>query len=579
MIRNSIMSFTLNFKTCDTDFSLIVEKSLLLRMDYFKSMFEICLEEQEINIDISHISFPNIETYVKTLFNNKPTDFVPDLLILIELSSFFGYQEYLDLINKVIQKCEITDDFLTNINTYYQIFHNTDNLERFYQICKMINKTDIVLNINEIPLLQYYDICTHLNTKSQTVFKFNDYQYLLSYQPSSFAYHKYVIKDKPVANPTILNFTEEFRVRTNNIFADLDWANIVIAGGFIFSILNNTVTNDIDIFIYSSEEQVRKEKWEYLLKYFSNYNAVYHENNAVVSIKIPDLSYPIQIIMMDVDHPNEIIDDFDLNYVKAHYNGHNVYADIGFLCAIKHQLAIIDVYNVNTDRIDTRIYKTINKGLNLMINKDCQSTLITDNIIDVSFYQQQNKEEYYFSDYTCLEWKNNLISFIAYRSDRNAYHQFLTNDDNLILKKTPFIISYAGGPEIYDFYNQDNRQVNVYIDVKYTAFKIFRIADNGVIFLRLEQSCLDLLTQLKNRYNVSNFLINGEFKIKLDYINTNHKKYFDKIADYFYNLKRLSINDYCEDQYMKIICNLQFIHIGHDGLIPKITVSKLRFLK
>jgi hypothetical protein len=563
-------------------------------------MFEDCGEEQDINVDISHMILPNIDTSLVLLItDHTPVYFNTILLTSIKLSSFFDQQGYLNqlktIIRNYVDNFVYNKDFIDNINIYYQVFHDTNELELFYQICNIIEASDdkdlIISNINQAPLLQYYDIITHFPTRclNQKLFKFNDYQHLLQYEASSFAYHKYAIKDRPICNNRLTdNFQEKFRELTLAIFDNLDWNNIVIAGGFLFGIINNAISSDIDIFIYSSNENIRRERWYYLLKYFSQYHALYHENQGVITIKIPNLSYPIQIIMMDVNDPNDVIDDFDMNYVKAYYNGQDVYANIDFLVALKYQLAIVDPFKINYNRTDIRIYKTINKGLNLLKNKYLQSTLIVDDIVDIDQYQKKEEgNNCYVKDYKQIEWHNNLLCFLAYQNDENAIHQFLTPDNvkDFTLKKTHLLVKAGAGVPIYDHFDNNGNHINIYLDVKYIGFTLITFGPyDYALVLKLDQEFIRLLTSYKEQLKIGNFFFDDKIRIKLGGDNPNHMKYYNRISDYLYNIKKLQKDEFCDEQYMKIICNVQFLNMAgilhaNEDLFVKLTISKLCFLK
>ena len=166
---------------------------------------------------------------------------------------------------------------------------------------------------------------------------------------------------------------------------------MIIAGGFIFGLINNISNSiipstDIDIFIYSTDVEVRKQKWTYLLNYFSKYSPIYVNNKGIVNIIIPALKYDIQIIVFHSDDETDIIAEFDLNYVRLYYDGINVCANIGSLAGFKYQIADINIEF--TKDLDKRICKTILKGLNIRkcIAIENTSKLINNNIIDINNY-------------------------------------------------------------------------------------------------------------------------------------------------------------------------------------------------
>ena len=125
-----------------------------------------------------------------------------------------------------------------------------------------------------------YKICIFLLLEKKSYFY--DYTDILTYDISpweSFEIENNINKNLEVGEIVIRQedeFIKLFNEETKNVFLDIDWSNIIIAGGFIFGLLNkmqNSIipSTDIDIFVYGDSLIIQK-KVRYLLNYFNKYN-------------------------------------------------------------------------------------------------------------------------------------------------------------------------------------------------------------------------------------------------------------------------------------------------------------------
>lgn len=358
--------------------TLLINKQVLLKINYFQYMFE---HDDLDKINVVHtVAFKYFDLLINFIQDNTMTTYLnyDVLLEMVKLASYFDYQYFIDNV------AELPFDMnkVNSVNHVYQFYLYTNQIDKLYPHLNSFVVED--MDINTTPLLQYYDLMP------SKLFKLFDCRPLLDYSPPLYFYHTYQSNMKYEYKNILTNdeFKDKFYQETNGLFENFKWDNICIAGGFLFGLLNQATksmldTSDIDLYIYHSEEEVRKQTWEYILSYFSD--AQYYEDHGLITIKINGMKYPIQIIIMNYDHPSQILNSFDMNYCKLYYNG-DMYADIGCLVAFKHQLAICDIKFVNT--IDTRIYKTVKKGLRLMKNSDIErhATIIKNNCIMMDLY-------------------------------------------------------------------------------------------------------------------------------------------------------------------------------------------------
>jgi len=183
------------------------------------------------------------------------------------------------------------------------------------------------------------------------------------------------------------DFINSFHTKTNNIFVEFDWTNVVLAGGFLYGLIDNVSNSilpgsDIDLFVFG-EPDVIENKTKQLLNYFSKFNPYYVVNSKVITVIIPKLNYDIQIISFD-NHPTElsIISKFDYNYVKLYFNGNDIYCTLDNLLAFKYKIAML-TFNENQKEymVTTRIYKTLLKGLKIKFDEHIRNPCIANKCI------------------------------------------------------------------------------------------------------------------------------------------------------------------------------------------------------
>lgn len=638
-------------------------KELLINCDYFSSLFELGdPTDNKLSVNLTNFKYENIDEHVKILFEyinnlndkNEFLQFDVNINKLIELTDFFGANFMVENIKKSIDEyhCNMDDvntcdheilesgkicskkdeftNFITNVWEFYEIFKKMEKMDEFKYIAKMINKSEIqsfiTMDIVNIPLYQCYEISLLMPNKcTDVIYPLLKYYYNLTYtklQNSEYDYQVYTCDDytpktnfgeKSMIAPN--EFIDKFNFNTNNIFVHIDWSNIIIAGGFIFGLLNNISngiieSTDIDIFIYSEYENVREQKWKYLLKYFERFSPCYKYENGTITIIIPTLKYNIQIIVMLAKEPNEVIQEFDLNYVKLYYNGKTVNAHIECMFGFKYQLATCNL--IFTNNLDKRLCKTIMKGLQLIKNNDIDihSKLIKNNkIVNISMHKKNICEMYnlrqhfngiewkenvnYFdsdtiitTNYEHLCWKNVCNAFVSYKGTNLSQNVLLdtisaNNCRNIRkIQKDDKIVVYA--------HIMNDRIENIYIDIKYDVVSFYESGSGNYAF---KCGCLVMIPNIEtinliksygksmglDPQTFSNCHVNDyiddtkdmsmerslsrkirQIIIKLHDGNLVEQKYADIIKDHC-KMKNIRSGEKFNDGFISVICNMTWI--------------------
>lgn len=227
---------------------------------------------------------------------------------------------------------------------------------------------------------------------------------MFKYQKQEFISLKENIKDNILQLHQLVNNHEEFLKKFHELsvglFRDFKWDNVFCTGGFIYYCLTNSTVkpNDIDLFVYG-EEKERKETIKYILDLVSkDKNVFYSTYMNVINIFIKDFDFAIQIINAEEKNPEQIIYNFDYNYVMVGYNGKEViclnyfleYLENGYVRQIKQS---------KSNNKNQRLTKTVNKGLVLLKNnQDIQ--------IDLEYSSEKSVKPVFKMIESLEQWKN-----------------------------------------------------------------------------------------------------------------------------------------------------------------------------
>ncbi len=232
-------------------------------------------------------------------------------------------------------------------------------------------------------------------------------------------------------------FKSKFRKVTNGLFEYINWSNMVVAGEFVFALMNNNPSMvegmSVDIYIYG-DIQVRKAKIGYLLHYFSNHEEYFIVND-VLTIVMKRFNHDIRIISSKVDVA-KLLNQFSANYERLCYNGENVVGHISSILALKYKLAVFD---------GDRIIDSVKKGLYVGVSKlHDGSRIIKDNRIEVpvnSFFGS-NKGEIIRSLW--FDGKQGMDEIMKYSYCGDIYRDYMAMESSVVLCKMGQLYCWRG---------------------------------------------------------------------------------------------------------------------------------------
>jgi hypothetical protein len=333
---------------------------------------------------------------------------------------------------------------LFNLN---KLFDNTSNLKDIYQELKQ-EETYLSKQIFNDYFLQFEMVLKdNSNNFDKNLLLFELFQETTIY------------KQKFVS--TLLEFKQRFNDLTFHLLENVDWTNIIVAGGMPLEAYSRdrlNVNSDLDLFIYGDEEERILNKQ---LKYFNDvaikldkkiYFAYYFN---IIILCIEDVKLIIQIIVTDKQSKYEIIDNFDMSHTVILYDGDNVYCKQSFLESIKSNKS-----KVNPTRLmkSSRIQKAIQKGFEVtdLYKKETEEYdgYLKSEVKDEIFYPLSSlSEEENIKELTNI-YKNSIfvtdyhnIPLYPKQKDNNPYNFVKTNikitNDDIIFQPTKI-------EEVYD---------------------------------------------------------------------------------------------------------------------------------
>lgn len=264
-----------------------------------------------------------------------------------------------------------------------------------------------------------------------------------------------ILKNNNLNDDLLLN---ELYIKENSpegfkkIFKELDWSNIIVAGGYVSAIIGHHkyVASDIDIFLYGMSEEKAIEKINYLVKFFhvdTETPYQYMRTNRTITIKLGSRTIgveyhsrrrlPIQIILRIYDSPEEVLLGFDLNSVKCFYDGEKVMmTKLCYLAHLHHyNLADGDQQVFRTNSFERRLNRYLQRGFSIRIPgfdwKHVNATylisrensfgleLLLRKISGITIFDAENTVECYSVDRKLIETEN--------ESFMELEHQYLDN--------------------------------------------------------------------------------------------------------------------------------------------------------
>ena len=162
------------------------------------------------------------------------------------------------------------------------------------------------------------------------------------------------------------DFRKSFDKYTHGLLNNIPLScNVIYSGGSLYDIVTGFYEPDLvdlDLFVYGENKCETVIKIiRSLQKLHKIYCFVYRN---IINIYIENVPRIVQIICVDHSSPSEIINTFDLSYVKMYYDGNNVYASSD--CITSLQTQTVQVYNwLKT----SRIHKCFRRGMDVKLHK------------------------------------------------------------------------------------------------------------------------------------------------------------------------------------------------------------------
>ena len=178
---------------------------------------------------------------------------------------------------------------------------------------------------------------------------------------------------------TVLNygeFIENFKEFTHGIFDEnFNWDNVVTAGGCPLQCLLTKKnkyydTSDVDLFIYGTTEKEKSKKFDYLILFFNSFGARFSFcGSSVLNVIIPGLR-EFQIVYTNCATKEQVIQEFDADYIKVLFDGKDIHCTSGFLQALETQTTNIFTNTLSKNTHIKRYMKALDKGFSIKMWND-----------------------------------------------------------------------------------------------------------------------------------------------------------------------------------------------------------------
>jgi hypothetical protein len=327
-------------------------------------------------------------------------------------------------------------------------------------------------------------------------------------------------------------FENKFNEITFGVLQKLSWNNIIIAGGAsIICLLERDIPyneySDIDIWIYGETNLERTIKHEEILKYFESMfgDSLYFSiNKCVITIIICGIKRNFQIILTNHKHKYQIIQRFDMDYVKCLYDGVNVYGTVDFIEAINSNYASFCENDemMKYNKKDFRLFKAWQKGFAINKKYDLDSEMK----IELKYYYIDEKNTFDIDNIINI-FKPQMVKSLTYQFLNDKY---IENNLEKNVKQT-----YADGTldDYFTIVTTTNMQSNTNIQI------------NDVLFFTYSKNIDNVEKKHNNvdiEYKTKYCLIDEDdidLHVNINHINNTILKKLKKNS----NIPRLSDND------------------------------------
>jgi NAD(P)-dependent dehydrogenase (short-subunit alcohol dehydrogenase family) len=251
------------------------------------------------------------------------------------------YPDY--YVNKVISNFDI-----------YQVQQYKHLLSQGVINC-IYEKTSIMNKYNYQNNKTYTDLCIpffeHINGEyiHKTNYLCDEEKDLPCLSPENFKHEQY----KPIKENIIKTLTDSLK-------DDLDWNGIVIAGGYVSSMIFNTEnkTSDIDIFFIKLSDKQVKEKIQHICNVFGVTELIRTPN----TLTFPYKGRYIQLVLRVCDSVAELLSFFDLDCCAVAFDGKDIITLPRFIKCYATKTNFVDVRKLNTGVFCKRINKYYRRG-------------------------------------------------------------------------------------------------------------------------------------------------------------------------------------------------------------------------
>ena len=534
--KESVLLFTCKLKDDQIDFykPTLNNTNLIYKFKYFRNkntninfVFPLCNKTFEPITIIQTLSYLQIDELLnkyiislkKFILNYKYSvvsnnarllccimDCVDDIYTDFDISCIFNYhnfkisKEYIDLGMNILKQGDIS--YCTR-NILLQFWSkNFHNLEKFTHTC-----------------LNY--------------FKLDDLKYNGFNLPSTDEFIK-VAEEKTIWGKFLKNYLPN---------------NCIISGGFIPICIKDLEIhkfNDIDLWIYGEDDEIRKKSFNNLLSSLNNFinknkftryikNYYITIRKSIVSVHIEN-EISLQIIFTDKKKPIDIISNFDMNYLQSFYikefdTYHCYLSSQAINCYLTNSTNyILEKKNIKP----SRLLKTIKKGFQIknLIDE------VRDIIKNIDFYDEwTDTKNKYFDNYTNDINRNNFLLKNIYKAS------FVVN----CFDQIPIYFDYI--PFNYDHYNTYNSSNDIKLPElnKFITFSEKEFYRTGFYpdetYFKFDKNIIlsDIPLMECNRYTIEH-KIHLNPKSNYNYFMSIFKKKVDKIMNSITKYYSVNIN-------------------------------------
>ena len=273
-----------------------------------------------------------------------------------------------------------------------------------------------------------------------------------------FPYVDYSLHVNERINNEVDKFTRTF-YKLFPIFRDIDFSNILIAGGCISSILSgDTYVKDIDVFFYGLTPSQCTEKLKRITgMYFKDTHFVKNRYVITYHYKIKEYQYtPIQFIFRCYKSISEILHGFDIGASAIGFDGRRLLTTRIGHAAIKHGFNIVDVTKLSAS-YHYRLVKYNKRGFGIILPNlnpamiDRKQKWLNVGKIKIMVKQSPPNENLIgtYCDVTDFVWQKEISDYLD--DEENDVHKPVMHQNlNILSKGTVEKYIFAGKGDDFD---------------------------------------------------------------------------------------------------------------------------------